>query len=769
MGYLSKIEKKYINKINSYDFSKLSDEELKAKTPYFKQLLSSGKTLDDILPEAFAVVKEASTRILKMTPYDVQMIGGIVLHQGKIAELKTGEGKTLCAVAPAYLNALTDRPVHIVTVNDYLANRDATDLGPLYEFLGLSVGCILHDTAPAHRKQIYKKNIVYITNSELGFDYLRDNMVKNINQKVQPKDLYFCIIDEVDSILIDEARTPLIISGQTNEKTDLYKFADAFVKSLNKDDYEVNKQIKTVSLTESGIIKAEKTFSIDNFSDIKNTLIRHHIEQALKANYDMKIDKEYIIKDGKIVIIDEHTGRIADGRRYSKGLHQAIEAKEGVEIQGQSVTQASITYQNFFKLYKKYSGMTGTAATEKNEFKEIYKLDVVVVPTNKPVIRKDNNDLIYVNQKAKNLAIIKDIKECYKTGRPVLVGTLDIRKSEKLSKLLTEEGIPHQLLNAKQDKTEADIIAKAGEKGAVTIATNIAGRGTDIKLTEETKALGGLKIIATERAVDRRIDNQLIGRSGRQGDPGESQFYLSFDDELLVYITDSRNKKLQTLNDDDFEPVSGKFFTNIINNCQKKIESQHFDSRKDTIKYDKILNNQRINLYAQRDYVLSNNCIELIHNMISSVVETECKSIQNIKDYAKNRYNIEIKSETKNDIILELNKAYDEFIGYFNEPNLLINNLILTVVDFNWIKYLEDIEELKQDIKLLSYRGEDPVRTYNEKASKMFKDMNYNIKKTIVDNIFKNRIELQKTITNVQNQPTSVPQDLEELKKIQKI
>lgn len=767
MSYLSKIEKKYITKINEFDFSKLSDEELKAKTPYFKNLLKEGKSLDDILPEAFAVVKEASTRILKMTPYNVQLIGGIALHQGKIAELKTGEGKTLSAVAPAYLNALTDRPVHIVTVNDYLANRDAEDLGPLYEYLGLTVGCIVHDTAPVHRQKIYKKNIVYITNSELGFDYLRDNMVKNINQKVQPKDLYFCIIDEVDSILIDEARTPLIISGQTNEKTDLYKIADTFAKSLNKDDYEVDKQIKTVTLTESGVMKAERIFSIDNYADIKNTLIRHHIEQALKANYDMKADKEYIVKDGKIVIIDEHTGRIADGRRYSKGLHQAIEAKEGVAIQGQSITQATITYQNFFKLYEKYSGMTGTAATEKNEFKEIYKLDVVVVPTNKPVIRKDNDDLIYVNQKAKNLAVIKDIKNCYKIGRPVLVGTLDIRKSEKLSRLLTEEGIPHQLLNAKQDKTEAEIIARAGEKGAVTIATNIAGRGTDIKLTDETRALGGLKIIATERAVDRRIDNQLIGRSGRQGDPGESQFYLSFDDELLVYITDSKNKKLQTLDADDYDAISGKLFSNIINNCQRKIEGQHFDSRKDTIKYDKILNNQRKNLYAQRDYVLSNDCVELIHNMISSVIEKEFNDVVNIKEHIKKSYGIEIKSETKEEIIIELNKAYDEFIGAFNEPNLLINNLILTIVDYNWIKYLEEIEELRQDIRLLSYRGEDPVRAYNEKATKLYKDMNYNIKKTIVNNIFSNRLEFQRTITKVIKNNMSTPQNLEELKQTQ--
>lgn len=746
MSEINKITRKYINKINSLEneMKILSDEELQNKTNYFKEELSKGKTLEQILPEAFAVVREASNRILNMRPYDVQLIGGVVLHQGKIAELSTGEGKTLTAVAPVYLNALTGKSVHIVTVNDYLANRDMNLLKPLYEFLGLTVDCIVHDTPSSERKNIYNKDVIYITNSELGFDYLRDNMVRSMDSKVQVKPLNYCVIDEVDSILIDEARTPLIISSPSGTANDLYTICDVFVKHLKETEYEIDKQLKLITLTESGVKRAEKFFGLKNYSDIENTLLRHHLEQSLRANLDMKKDKEYIVKDGQVVLIDEHTGRIAEGRRFSNGLHQAIEAKEGVYVKEESITMASITYQNFFKQYNKFAGMTGTAKTEEKEFKETYNLKVVSVPTNKPCIRKDNPDLIFITEKSKNKAIINDIKECYKIGRPVLVGTLDISKSETLSNLLKQEGIPHNLLNAKQHDLEAKIVEKAGQKGAVTIATNMAGRGTDIKLTEETKQLGGLKIISSERASNRRIDNQLKGRSGRQGDPGESQFYLSFQDELITYITSDKLKKIEELDQTDDNPISNKLFTNVINNCQKKLESQHFESRKNTTKYDKILNNQRIDIYEQRDYVLTHDCSELVEKMIELVLDKEFQSIseEDLISYFTKEFHMDKevlnKNSTKEFIISygkDLFKIYQEKLKQteLNIPN--ITNVILTVVDNYWIKHLVDMHELKQDIKLMSYRGEDPVRLYTKEGFKLFENMNYNIKKDIVKNI----------------------------------
>lgn len=746
MSQVNKIIKKYIKKINSFDekMQKLSNEELQNKTNYFKEELKKGKTLEQILPEAFAVVREASNRILHMKPYDVQLIGGVVLHQGKIAEMKTGEGKSLTAVAPVYLNALSGKSVHVVTVNDYLANRDMNTLKPLYEFLGLTVDCIIHDTPSNQRRDIYNKDIIYITNSELGFDYLRDNMVKDINDKVQCKPLHYCIIDEVDSILIDEARTPLIISSPSGNANDLYTICDVFVKHLNPNEYEIDKQLKLIMLTEDGVKRAEKFFGLKNYSDIENTLLRHHLEQSLKANLDMKKDKEYIVKDGQVILIDEHTGRIAEGRRFSNGLHQAIEAKEGVCIKEESITMASITYQNFFRQYEKFAGMTGTAKTEEKEFKETYKLKVVTIPTNKPCIRKDKDDLIFITEKAKNKAIIEDIKECYKIGRPVLVGTLDIAKSEELSKLLDKEGIPHNLLNAKQNESEAKIVEKAGQKGTITIATNMAGRGTDIKLTDETRKLGGLKIIASERASNRRIDNQLKGRSGRQGDPGESQFYLSFQDELITYITSNKLKKIENLDQEDDKPINNRFFSNIINNCQKKLESQHFESRKNTTKYDKILNNQRIEIYNQRDYVLTHDCSFLIEKMIEIVLTNEIQSISNedLTKFLVKEFSMKEKDLTSlklEDIISYGKTLYKKYLELIKEdktiPNL--NYVILTVVDNYWIKHLVDMSELKQDIKLMSYRGEDPVRLYAKEGYELFENMNYNIKKDIVKNIFK--------------------------------
>ncbi len=737
MSEVKRIERKYLTKINklSRRMKGLSDDELKELTPKLKNDLKNGKTLNQILPEAFALVREASERIIGLRPYDVQMIGGVVLHEGKIAEMSTGSGKSLTAVAPVYLNALTEKSCHVVTVNDYLADRDAEFFRPLYEFLGLTVGCITHDTSSDTRQNIYQKDVIYITNSELGFDYLRDNMVKKIENKVQVKPLYFCILDEADSILIDEARTPLIISAPKEDANNLYTICDVFVKHLREDEYEIDNQLKLVTLTEKGVKRAEKFFHIDNFSDIEHTLLRHHLNQSLQANKNMKLDKEYIIKDGGIVLIDEHTGRIADGRRFSNGLHQALEAKEGVAIKEESTTMASITYQNFFRQYEKVAGMTGTAATEAKELKETYSLKTVVVPDNKPCIRKDNSDILFITETAKNKAIIEDIKQCYAIGRPVLVGTLDIAKSETLSNMLKEEGIPHNLLNAKQHALEAKIVEKAGEKYAVTIATNMAGRGTDIKLTDETRALGGLKIIASERAINRRIDNQLRGRSGRQGDPGESQFYLSFQDELMAYIAKDKLKKIEALNQNDETPLTDKIFSNVINRCQKKLEAQHFEQRKNTTKYDKIVNNQRIEIYNQRDYVLTHDCSDLVRNMVKNILLQEYESIdsEELVSYMKKVYQLnidkEINIEKMSETIFENYMNNDDV----NKPS--ISYIILTVVDNYWVQHLVDMAELKQDIRLMSYRGEDPVRLYAKEGFKMFEEMNIKIQKDIVRNI----------------------------------
>lgn len=738
MNNIKIIEKKYLSKINklSKRMKGLSDDELKEITPKLKQELKEGKTLEQILPEAFALVREASERTIGLRQYDVQLIGGVVLHEGKIAEMSTGSGKSLTAVAPVYLNALTEKSCHVVTVNDYLASRDTEYFKPLYEFLGLTVGCIVHDTPSNERQIIYQKDVIYITNSELGFDYLRDNMVRDIESKVQVKPLYFCILDEADSILIDEARTPLIISSPKEDANNLYTICDVFVKHLKEDEYEIDKQLKLMTLTEKGVKRAEKFFHIENYSDIEHTLLRHHLNQSLRANLDMKKDKEYIVKDGMVVLIDEHTGRIADGRRFSNGLHQAIEAKEGVHIKEESITMASITYQNFFRQYEKVAGMTGTAMTEAKELKETYNLKTIAIPDNKPCIRKDNHDILFITEQAKNKAIIEDIKQCYAIGRPVLVGTLDIAKSELLSNMLDKENIPHTLLNAKQHEREAKIVEKAGEKYAVTIATNMAGRGTDIKLTDETRALGGLKIIASERASNRRIDNQLKGRSGRQGDPGESQFYLSFDDELITYITSDKLKKINNLDKTDDTPITNRLFSNIINRCQKKLEAQHFESRKNTTKYDKILNNQRIEIYNQRDYVLTNDCTELVQEMIETILKYDINNIQtdDILDYFKKMYNIKVNDV--NEIIPKGQELFQKYISNDNQRKPSIKNIILAVVDNYWVQHLIDMTELKQDIKLMSYRGEDPVRLYAKEGYTMFENMNHNIQRDIVKNIF---------------------------------
>ena len=767
---VKRIIKKYIKKINKLEeeISKLSDEELKEKTNEFKNRLNNKETLDDILPEAFAVCREASNRILGMRHYDVQLIGGIVLHQGRIAEMKTGEGKTLVATLPAYLNALTGKGVHIVTVNDYLAERDSQLMKPLYNFLGISCDVIVNGTSQEVRREIYKSDIVYITNNELGFDYLRDNMALKIEDKVQ-RPLNFCIVDEVDSILIDEARTPLIITQTADKPTDLYKIADTFVNCLVSSDYSVDEKMGAVTLTDSGIEKVEKIFGIENYADIEHNDLRHHINQSLKANYHMVRDKDYLVKDGELLIIDEFTGRIADGRRFSKGLHQALEAKEGLKIKPESHTLATITYQNFFRLYKKLSGMTGTAETEQEEFNTTYALDVIVIPTNKPVIRKDLDDKIYATEEAKIRGIVKDIKKCYKKGRPVLVGTSSISKSEILSERLKEEDIPHQVLNAKYHEQEAEIIANAGQLNAVTIATNMAGRGTDIKLGEGVADVGGLKVIGTERAENRRVDNQLIGRSGRQGDPGASQFYLSFEDKLIqIYAPENLKDLINKFDKEDEKPIKNKFTSKIVNRAQKQLESSHFQARKTTLEYDDVVNKQREIIYTQRDEVLNGvNIYEQVKSMIESVItyiiETETNAIDdntkidindvikaiepeymdsgtfNLKEIESIKDKVSYKDEVTAYILEKAMEIFDKKISDMGEEafNNVATTILLTIVDENWRSHLDVMDELKRDVKLLAYKQQNPIQEYIMKSSEIFSSMIMDIKMSVVKYILK--------------------------------
>ena len=737
---LKKYEKK-LKRINRLEkkIRNLSDEELQHKTEEFKERLNNGASLNSLLVEAFAVSRESCRRVLGMRPYDVQMIGGIVLHEGKIAELRTGEGKTITAVAPVYLNALTGNGVHVVTVNDYLANRDCEQMGKVYSFLGLSSGAILHETNPITRKKIYNMDITYITNAELGFDYLRDNMAKSLKDKIQ-RPFNFCLVDEADNVLIDDARTPLIISAPSDKPIPVYLIADIFVKHLDSIDYEKDEESGAINLTNSGIDKAEKFLHLDNYSDTDYMIYRHHIQQALRANYMMKKDKEYIVKKGEVILIDEGTGRIADGRRYNNGLHQAIEAKEGVQIKEESVTLATVTYQNFFKLYKKFSGMTGTAYTERREFKSTYDLDVVVVPPNKPVIRKDNKDLLFASEKAKNAAIVEDIKKNYEIGRPVLIGTFSIKKSETLSSLLKKEKIPHQVLNAKHIAEEAAIVANAGQKYAVTIATNMAGRGTDIKLGEGVAELGGLKVIASERAENRRIDNQLKGRSGRQGDPGESQFYLSFGDELIKYISEYNEKALRKIDFDDVGEIKQKRFKKIVEDCQIKIEDTSFLSRKDTMKYDKILNTQRLSFYKQRDALMSEeDCFPILKKILSSAIINLYKDTDEIKvgeelqktAFRKKRLDAYDRKSIENylDFLLQrMSKIPAEM------RNKDIRRMILGCLDRHWIQHLVNMEELKDDVLTLSYRGEDPVYTYVKEGYSLMEQMKKAAHKDILIN-----------------------------------
>ena len=829
-------------------YKQLSEEELKDKTRQFKERLVSGETLDDLLPEAFAAVREAADRVLGMRPYPVQLIGGIVLHQGRIAEMKTGEGKTLVAILPCYLNALTGRGVHVVTVNEYLAKRDSEWMGKVYRYMGLTVGLVIPGMQSAQRRAAYAADITYCTNNELGFDYLRDNMAIYKQELVQ-RGHAFAIVDEVDSILIDEARTPLIISGKGEDSSKLYEMADYFVSTLRKqvfaktdekavhDDYDcdyfVDEKMRTVSLTASGIAKAEKYFGVENLADAENTTLSHHINQAMKARGLMKKDIDYVVKDGQIIIVDEFTGRLMYGRRYNEGLHQAIEAKEGVTVAGESKTLATITFQNFFRLYDKLSGMTGTALTEEEEFRSIYALDVVEIPTNRPIARIDDSDVVYKTEMGKFRAIIRQVKECYEKGQPVLVGTISIEKSEILSKLLKREGIPHNVLNAKYHEQEAHIIAQAGKYRAVTIATNMAGRGTDIMLggnadflaktqleksglpeelireadsyaeTEDPEILavreqyktllkqykaeiaqeaelvrqaGGLFIIGTERHESRRIDNQLRGRSGRQGDPGESRFYLSLQDDLMrLFSTDRVMGMMDTLGLDEDTPIDAKILSGAVENAQKTVESRNFQARKHVLEYDDVMNIQREVIYAQRQKVLDGedlkeNIRTMLENVVSSTVSSalaqaggkvteeslsllaaQFEGIYCAKGTLQARSGELLGKDTQQatEILLEIaQNTYNAKEAAYGDKLMreLERVIMLRVVDEYWMDNIDAMDDLKQGIGLRAYGQHDPVIAYKEEGYEMFQAMIQAIREETIRRLFLVQVRPQQEI-----------------------
>ncbi len=761
---------KTVDVINALEPSieKLSDSELRSKTDEFKERLSDGETLDDILSEAFAVVREASKRTLNMRPFDVQIMGGIVLHQGRIAEMKTGEGKTLVATMPVYLNALTGQGVHIVTVNDYLAKRDSEWMGKIYNFLGLEVGLIVHDLDFEERKKAYNADITYGTNNEFGFDYLRDNMVLYKEHMVQ-RPLNYAIVDEVDSILIDEARTPLIISGQAEESTDIYyKFARFVPRLVPDEDYTVDEKAHSVMPTEKGIKKAESFLGIENLYDEENMELLHHLQQALKAHALMKLDRDYVVKDGQVIIVDEFTGRLMFGRRYSDGLHQAIEAKEGVKVENESKTLATITFQNYFRMYKKLAGMTGTAATEEEEFRGIYGLDVVVIPTNKPMIRTDYPDAVYKTEKGKFNAVVEEIQECHRKGRPVLVGTISIEKSELLSSMLKRKGIPHQVLNAKYHEKEAQIIAQAGQKGAVTIATNMAGRGTDIVLGEGVAELGGLHIIGTERHESRRIDNQLRGRSGRQGDPGSSRFYISLEDDLMrLFGADNIKGIMDKLGLEEDQPIEHPLITKSIESAQKKVEAHNFDIRKHVLEYDDVMNTQREVIYSQRRHVLeSENLKDSIMEMIAQVVgrlmdiyaskeiHPEEWDISGLSEYLKDIFQIscdidesKLEDISREDICRILTEkaqaAYEKKEAELGSDNMreLERYIMLKTVDQKWMDHIDAMDQLREGIGLRAYGQRDPVIEYKFEGYEMFQDMIKNIQEDTLRYLFRVRIK----------------------------
>ena len=761
-----------VEKINSYEDSltNLSDSSLTRYTEKFKDRLAAGETLDDILPEAFAVVREASKRVLGMRHFDVQMMGGICLHEGKIAEMRTGEGKTLVATLPTYLNALTGKGVHMVTVNDYLAKRDSIEMGRLYNFLGLTVGLIRHDMDFPERKFAYNCDITFGTNNEYGFDYLRDNMVVDLNQMVQ-RELNFAIVDEVDSILIDEARTPLIISGPGSKSTDSYvKMAKAVEHLKEGVDYTVDEKAKTVAPADSAVPKIEKLVGVKNLYDPENIEMSHCFTAALRAKALMKRDRDYVVKDGEIVIVDEFTGRLMEGRRYSDGLHQAIEAKEGLEVRRESQTLASITFQNYFRMYNKLSGMTGTAKTEEDEFLKIYKLPVIVIPTNRPIARIDHPDVIYKTKRAKYKAVANDVAEIHAKGQPVLIGTTSITQSEELSHILKERNIPHNVLNAKFHEQEAEIIADAGQKSAVTIATNMAGRGTDIKLGEGVPELGGLFIVGTERHESRRIDNQLRGRAGRQGDPGESRFYLSLEDDLLrLFGSDNISNIMDRLGMGEDDPIEHKLITRSIANAQKKVEGRNFDMRKHVLQYDDVMNQQREVIYAERRKVLKGeNLREHILTMIGGIIEAEMNQYANEKLYPEEwsldelikdaesiyapagRLKLDELEEMSRDEVQDfLNQMAEESYAQreqlFGEANMreLEKIIMLRVVDNRWMEHLDRMDMLREGIGLLAYGQRNPLIEYKIKGHEMFGQMIDSIQNDIASLIFRVNIITQ--------------------------
>ena len=837
---------KIVDSIDSLEpkFESMSDKELKDMTNVFKERLANGETLDDILPEAFAVVREASKRVLGMRHYRVQLIGGIVLHQGRIAEMKTGEGKTLVGTAPVYLNALTGKGVHVVTVNDYLAKRDKEQMGKVYEFLGMTVGVIVHGQDPQTRRAQYECDITYGTNNEYGFDYLKDNMVIHKEQRVQ-RELNYAIVDEVDSILVDEARTPLIISGPGDKSTHLYSDANTFILTLKPDDYEIDEKQKSVALTESGIQKAEVYFNVENITDIAHMELYHHINQALKAHTNMKKDVDYVVKDGEIIIVDEFTGRLMFGRRYSEGLHQAIEAKEGLRIQRESKTLATVTFQNYFRMYNKLAGMTGTAKTEEEEFKAIYKMDVVQIPTNKPVQRQDLSDAVYKNVVGKFNAVVEDIIERHKNKQPILVGTVSIENSELISQLLKRRGVKHEVLNAKYHDKEAEIIAQAGRLGAVTIATNMAGRGTDIvlggnptfltkkemkklgydesvinkvdaslegidregneelfaarekyeelykKYKEETKAeqeevmkAGGLAIIGTERHESRRIDNQLRGRAGRQGDPGSSRFYISLEDDLMRLFGSERiSSVVEKIGLEEDMPIEHKMLTKSIEGAQKKVEGRNFGIRKHVLQYDDVMNKQREIIYAERRRVLEGeNLQEQIENMIHSLIEEGVMSYsqdgfdaERFVEYMYNlfmpRGSIEVSDieNLKTEQVIE--KVFEIAMKIYNGKEERIGSdrmrevervVLLQAVDSHWIDHIDAMDQLRQGIGLRAIGQQDPVIAYTDEGFNMFNEMNAHIKEDTIKYLFNITIEEpveRKQVIDVDHLSSNVDED----------
>ena len=731
------------------EISKLSDKDLKNKTEEFRDRLRNGETLEDIKIEAFAVAREAAYRVIGEKPYYVQILGGFAIHYGNIAEMKTGEGKTLTETMPAYLNALSGLGVHIITVNEYLAGRDAEWMGEIYRFLGLTVGVNYHDLNTKEKREAYNCDIMYSTNNEIGFDYLRDNMVVRAEDRVQRK-LNFVIIDEVDSVLIDEARTPLIISGGHMHSANLYQQADKFAKSLKENDgYIYDEKTRSVSLDEKGIAAAERTFKVDNLYDIKQTTLVHHINQALKANFGMKLDFDYVVRDGRVIIVDQFTGRLQEGRQFSDGLHQALEAKENVQINEETKTLATITFQNLFRLYDKLSGMTGTAKTEEEEFRDIYNMYVITIPTNKPVIRKDYGDLIFATQAGKYKAIVKEIKERHKKGQPVLVGTIAVEASELLSSMLKKEHIPHEVLNAKNNAREAEIIALAGKKGAVTIATNMAGRGTDIKIDDEVKELGGLFVLGTERHESRRIDNQLRGRSGRQGDPGETQFCVSFEDDLMVrFGTDKAKALLQRVGFDGELSLRNKMLSNSIESAQKRVEGNNFDMRKNLLQYDDVINQQREIIYDRRNEILDQDSIHdtiisTIKNFVDGLVHSHVQPDGTISGKDRNEIlemansNLvrtpitlddleDMKEQEIIDFLIE--KVIEEYENKIKElPVEIINDfekaVALRVIDTHWMDHINTMSHLREGIGLRGYAQENPLRAYTLEGFELFDEL----------------------------------------------